>query len=135
MPVISTSYGPVFFRRPDIGQNPMAQEPRTIAIPSRAARDGGLLDWAAATPEPCSVGRKLLLTSLINKSRLESMKLQQPDGFPLTFNLPDAATLTGGSVSNLRNYVARDILKHVGQIPFAGQERRFTVTGLVEVAI
>lgn len=63
------------------------------------------------------------------------MKLQQPDGFPLTFNLPDAATLTGGRVSNLRNYVARDILKHVGQIPYAGQERRFTVTGLVEVAI
>jgi hypothetical protein len=78
---------------------------------------------------------EFVLTSQINMSRLVGMKLQQPDGFPLTFNLPDAATLTGGRVSNLRNYVARDILKHVGQIPYAGQERRFTVTGLVEVAI
>lgn len=63
------------------------------------------------------------------------MKLQQPDGFPVTFNLLNAAALTGESISTLRNNIARGILQHVGQIPFAGQERRFTVTGLLEIAI
>jgi hypothetical protein len=58
-----------------------------------------------------------------------------PAGYPRTFSLADAAQITGLSVSNLRNHVARDILKHVGQIPLAGQERRFTVTGLVEIAL
>ncbi|HEU0139424.1 MAG TPA: hypothetical protein VFQ79_06935 [Bryobacteraceae bacterium] len=63
------------------------------------------------------------------------MKLQQADGFPLTFNLPDAAAMTGARVPALRTYIARNILNHVGQFPLAGQERRFTVTGLVEVGI
>lgn len=63
------------------------------------------------------------------------MNLQNSDGLPLTFNLPDAARLTGTRITSLRNYIARGILKHVGRIPLAGDERRFNVTGLVEVAI
>ena len=63
------------------------------------------------------------------------MRSQQPDGFPLTFNLPDAAAMTGARVSALRTNIARKVLRHVGQPPFAGTERRFTVTGLVEAAI
>lgn len=63
------------------------------------------------------------------------MKYLQPDGFPITFSLSDAAGVTGISVSRLRNYIARDILKHVGQIPLAGQERRFAIWGLYEIGL
>jgi hypothetical protein len=63
------------------------------------------------------------------------MNLVQPDGFPTTFSLSDAAGVTGISVSRLRNYVARNILQHVGQIPLAGQERRFAVWGLYEIGL
>lgn len=63
------------------------------------------------------------------------MNYLQPDGFPITFSLNDAAAVTGISVSRLRNYIARDILKHVGQIPLAGQERRFAVWGLYEIGL
>ena len=41
----------------------------------------------------------------------------RPDGFPIAFSLSHAAEVTGISVSRLRSYIARDILKHVGQIP------------------
>jgi hypothetical protein len=63
------------------------------------------------------------------------MKYLQPDGFPITFSLSDAAAINGISVSRLRNYIARDILKHVGQIPLAGQERRFAIWGLYEIGL
>jgi hypothetical protein len=63
------------------------------------------------------------------------MNYLQPDGFPITFSLSDAAGVTGISVSRLRNYIARDILKHVGQIPLAGQERRFAIWGLYEIGL
>jgi hypothetical protein len=63
------------------------------------------------------------------------MKYVQADGFPTTFSLTDAAAITEVSVTRLRNYIARDILKHVGQIPLAGQERRFAVWGLYEIGL
>lgn len=63
------------------------------------------------------------------------MKCLRTDGFPITFSLSDAAGVTGISVSRLRNYVARNILQHVGQIPLAGQERRFAVWGLYEIGL
>jgi hypothetical protein len=59
----------------------------------------------------------------------------QPDGSLITFSLSDAAAVTGISVSRLRNYIARDILKHVGQVPLAGQERRFAIWGLYEIGL
>jgi hypothetical protein len=63
------------------------------------------------------------------------MNIFQPDGFPTTFSLSDAAAVTNISVSRLRNYVARNILQHVGQIPLAGQERRFAVWCLYEIGL
>lgn len=63
------------------------------------------------------------------------MTQTQPNGSPITFSLSDAAAVTGISVSRLRNYIARDILKHVGQIPLAGQERRFAIWGLYEIGL
>lgn len=63
------------------------------------------------------------------------MNYLQADGFPITFSLSNAAEVTGISVSRLRNNIARDILKHVGQIPLAGQERRFAIWGLYEIAL
>jgi hypothetical protein len=63
------------------------------------------------------------------------MRYLQADGFPITFSLNDAAEITNISVPRLRNYIARNILKHVGQIPLAGQERRFAVWGLYEIGL
>jgi len=63
------------------------------------------------------------------------MNYLQPDGFPVTFGLNDAARIFDTTTIRLRNYIARDILKHVGQVPLAGQERRFTVSGLFEIGI
>lgn len=63
------------------------------------------------------------------------MNYQQPDGLPLSVNLADAARISGASVASLRNYIARNVLRHVGRIPLAGAERRFSVSGLVEIGI
>jgi hypothetical protein len=59
----------------------------------------------------------------------------QADGFPVTFNFHNAASISGISPTTLRSYLHRELLRHVGQTPLAGQERRFTVTGLIEVAL
>jgi hypothetical protein len=63
------------------------------------------------------------------------MKYTQPDGALITFSLNDAVAITGGSITRLRNHIARDILKYVGQVPLAGQERRFAVWGLYEIGL
>jgi DNA-binding transcriptional MerR regulator len=51
------------------------------------------------------------------------------------YTLQDASDAFGVPITVLRNYIARGILKHVGNVPLAGAKRTFSVSGMVEIGI
>jgi hypothetical protein len=63
------------------------------------------------------------------------MILKDSDGWSTSFNLTAAARLSETTVPALRTRIARNLLNHVGQRPLAGEERRFTVAGVYEIAL
>lgn len=51
------------------------------------------------------------------------------------YALNDAAEITGNTVASLRTRIARNLLRHVGNRPLAGAERRFSIGGMYEIAL
>ena len=63
------------------------------------------------------------------------MILKDSDGWPTSFNLTAAARIADTTVAALRTRIARNLLRYIGQRPLAGEERRFTVAGIYEIAL
>jgi hypothetical protein len=63
------------------------------------------------------------------------MILKDSDGWPTSFNLTAAARIAETTVAALRTRIARNLLHYMGQRPLAGDERRFTVAGIYEIAL
>jgi hypothetical protein len=49
--------------------------------------------------------------------------------------LTAAARIADTTVAALRTRIARELLRYIGQRPLAGEERRFTVAGIYEIAL